>query len=87
MSTAAASNRLDGPEMTRRTIEMAQQTAARVAWFTYRFTLATVVFANHGISAHLIVASTAAEASVVARATSAAPSCSTTLRLVHGIHL
>jgi hypothetical protein len=43
MSTAPSSNRLDGPEITLRTIEPAQQTAARVAGFTYLFTLASVV--------------------------------------------
>jgi len=61
MSTAASSNRLDRPEMTRRTIEPAQQTAARVAGFTYLFTMATVVFAYFGIQARLIVVGNAAE--------------------------
>jgi len=61
MSTAASSNRLDRPEMTRRTIEPAQQTAAKVAGFTYLFTLATVVFAYFGIQGRLIVGGNAAE--------------------------
>lgn len=35
MSTGTLSNRPDRPEMTRRTIEPAQQTAARVVGFTF----------------------------------------------------
>jgi uncharacterized protein DUF4386 len=61
MSTVASSNRLDGPEMTRRTIEPAQQTAAKVAGFTGLFTWATVVFAFYGIYARLVVAGNMAE--------------------------
>jgi hypothetical protein len=47
--------------MTRRTIDPAQQTAARVAGSTYVFTLATVVFAQFGIHDRLIVEGNAAE--------------------------
>jgi len=61
MGTASSSNRLDGPEMACRTIEPAQQTAARIAGFTYLFTLATVVFAQFGIHDRLIVEGNAAE--------------------------
>jgi hypothetical protein len=61
MSTAPSSNRLDRPEMTRRTIEPAQQTAARVAGFTYLFTLATVVSAQFRIHDRLIVEGNAVE--------------------------
>lgn len=61
MSTASSSNRLDRPEMTRRTIEPAQQTAARVAGFAYLITFATVVYANFGIHDRLIVQNNAAE--------------------------
>ena len=57
MSTAPASNRLDRPEMTRRPIEPAQQTAARVVGFTCLFTLATVVFAQFLIGASIRVGS------------------------------
>jgi hypothetical protein len=49
------------PETTRRTIELAQQTAARVAGFTYLFALAAVVFAQFGIHARLFVEGNAAE--------------------------
>jgi hypothetical protein len=41
-------------------IEPAQQTAAKVAGFTYLFTMAIVVFANFGIHARLVVAGNAA---------------------------
>jgi uncharacterized protein DUF4386 len=61
MSTTASSNQLDRPEMTRRMIEPAQQTAARVAGFTYLFTVATVIFAQFGIHDRLIVEGNAAE--------------------------
>ena len=61
MSTAPSSNWLDRPEMTRRTIEPAQHTAARVAGFTYLFTLATVVSAQFGIHEGLIVEGNVAE--------------------------
>ena len=61
MSTTASTNRLYRPEMTRRTIEPAQRKAARVAGFTSLFAMATVVFAQYGISAHLVVAGNAAE--------------------------
>jgi hypothetical protein len=47
--------------MTRRTIDPAQQTAARAAGSTYLFTLATVVFAQFGIHDRLIVEGNAAE--------------------------
>ncbi len=47
--------------MIRRTIERAQQTAAKVAGFTYLFTWATVVFAFYGIYAHLVVTGNMAE--------------------------
>lgn len=60
MSTAASRNRLDRPEVTRRTIEPAQQTAAKVAGLTYLFTWATVVSA-FGIYVRLIAASNTAE--------------------------
>jgi len=49
------------PETTRRTIEPAQQTAAKVAGFTYLFSLAAVVFAQFGIDARLFVEGNAAE--------------------------
>ena len=55
MSTAASSNPLNRPEMTRPTIEPAQQTAARVAGFAYLITFATVVYVNFGIHDRLIV--------------------------------
>ena len=45
MSTDASTNRLDRPEMTLRTIEPAQHTAAKVAGFLYLFTNATAIFA------------------------------------------
>jgi hypothetical protein len=44
------------PETTRRTIEPAQQTAAKVPGFTYLFALAAVVFAQFGIHARLLTA-------------------------------
>jgi hypothetical protein len=47
--------------MTRRTMEPAKQTAARVGGFTYLFTLATVVFAQFGIHDRLIGKGKAAE--------------------------
>jgi hypothetical protein len=47
--------------MTRRTIEPAQQTAGRVAGFTYLFTLTTVVSAQFGIHDRLIVEGDAPE--------------------------
>ena len=49
------------PETTRRTIEPAQQTAARVTGFTYLFALAAVVFAQFGIHARLFVEGNAPE--------------------------
>jgi len=55
MTTAASSNPLNRPEMTRPTIEPAQQTAARVAGFAYLITFATVVYVNFGIHDRLIV--------------------------------
>ncbi|MGD0014393.1 MAG: DUF4386 domain-containing protein [Bryobacteraceae bacterium] len=61
MSTTPSTNRLDRPEMTRRTIEPAQRKAARVAGFTSLFAMATVAFAQYGIFAHLVVAGNAAE--------------------------
>jgi len=61
MSTAPSSNRLDRPEVARRTIEPAQQTAARVAGFSYLLTLVPVVFAQFGIHDRLIVEGNAAE--------------------------
>jgi uncharacterized protein DUF4386 len=54
MSTPSSS-RLDGPEMTRNTIEPAQQTAAKVAGFAYLITFASVVYVNFGIHDRLIV--------------------------------
>ena len=45
MSTVASTNRLDRPEMTLRTIEPAQHTAAKVAGFLYLFTMVTSIFA------------------------------------------
>ena len=47
--------------MTNSSIDESQRKAARVAGFTYLFTLATVVFAYFGIHAHLIVTGNAAE--------------------------
>ncbi|MGA3286115.1 MAG: DUF4386 domain-containing protein [Bacteroidota bacterium] len=47
--------------MTINTIDESQRTAARVAGFTYLFTMAIVSFAYFGIYAHLIVAGNAAE--------------------------
>ena len=47
--------------MTISSIDESQRKAARVAGFTYLFTLATVVFAYFGIHAHLIVTGNAAE--------------------------
>lgn len=61
MSTAASSNRSGRPEMTGRAIEPAQQTAARVAGFTYLLTWATVVSAFYGIYARLNVAGNTVE--------------------------
>ena len=61
MSTDASSNRLERPEMTRRTIEPAQRAAARVAGFTSLLTLPFVVFANFAIHERLIVAGNVAE--------------------------
>jgi uncharacterized protein DUF4386 len=55
MSTAASNNRLDRPEMTRRTIQPAQQTAAKVAGFAFPISFVTVVAVNFGIFARLIV--------------------------------
>jgi hypothetical protein len=49
------------PETTRRTIEPAQQTAAKVAGFTDLFALAAVVFTQFGIHARLFVEGNAAE--------------------------
>ena len=49
------------PETTRRTIEPAQQTAAKVAGFTSLFALAAVVFVQFGIHARLFVEGNAAE--------------------------
>ncbi len=54
MSTASSSSQLDGPEMAGRTIETAQQTAARVAGFAYLITFATMVYVNFGIHDRLI---------------------------------
>lgn len=61
MSTAASSNRSDRPEMIRRTIDPAQQTAAKVAGFAYLISFAIVVFSFYGIYARLIVPGNAAE--------------------------
>jgi Domain of unknown function (DUF4386) len=61
MSTAPSGNRLDKPEMTPRTIEPAQQTAAKVVGFTYLFTFAAVVFAQFGVHDRLIIEGNAAE--------------------------
>ena len=61
MSTGTLSNRPDRPEMTRRTIEPAQQTAARVVGFTFLFAMAIVVAANYGISFRLSVPGNAVE--------------------------
>ena len=55
MSRDASSNRSDRPEMTRRTIEPAQQTAAKVAGLAYLITFATVVYVNFAIHDRLIV--------------------------------
>jgi hypothetical protein len=49
------------PETTRRTIEPAQQTAAKVAGLTYLFALCAVVFAQFRIHARLFVEGNAAE--------------------------
>ena len=55
MSTVTLTNRLDRTEITSRTIEPAQQTAAKVAGLAYLFTFATVVYVNFGIHDRLIV--------------------------------
>ena len=55
MSTASLSSRLDTPETTLRTLEPAQQTAAKVAGFAYLITFATVVYVNFGIHDRLLV--------------------------------
>jgi hypothetical protein len=54
MSTAELTNRLDRPEMTLRTIEPAQHTAAKVAGFLYLFTMATSIFA-YSLRGRLVV--------------------------------
>jgi uncharacterized protein DUF4386 len=63
MSAAGSSNQLGRPEMTRGTIEPAQQTAAKVAGFTYLFTWASVVYAFYGIYSRVIVGGNTAETS------------------------
>ncbi len=55
MSTASLSSRLDTPETTLRTLEPAQQTAAKVAGFAYLITFAAVVYVNFGIHDRLLV--------------------------------
>jgi Domain of unknown function (DUF4386) len=59
MSAAPLTNRSAALEITRRTIEPAQQTAARVAGLAYLITFATVVYVNFGIHDRLIVDSNA----------------------------
>ena len=61
MSTAASSNRSDRPEMARRTIEPAQQTAAKVAGLSCLISFAIVVAVNFGIFARLIIRGNPAE--------------------------
>ena len=60
MSTVASTNRLDRPEMTLRTIEPAQQTAAKVAGFFYLLTTALAAYAEFFVRAPLIVRDDAA---------------------------
>lgn len=55
MSTGTLSNQPDRPEMTRHMVEPVQQTAARVAGFTFLFAIVIVVIANFGISFRLSV--------------------------------
>src|SRR5574337_477271 len=55
MSTVASSTPLDRPEMTLRTIEPAQHTAAKVAGFLYLFLMVTGVFAEFYARGSLIV--------------------------------
>ncbi len=54
MSTVSSSIRWDRPQLARRTIDPAQQTAAKVAGFAYLLTLASVVYVNFGIHDRLI---------------------------------
>ena len=60
MSTVASTNRLDRPEMTLRTIEPAQHTAAKVAGFLYLLTTALAAYAELFVRAPLIVRDDAA---------------------------
>ena len=55
MSTVALTNRVDRPEMTLRTIEPAQHTAAKVAGFLYLFIMATGIFGESYVRGQLIV--------------------------------
>ena len=55
MSTVESTNRLDGPEMTRRTIEPAQHTDAKAVGFLYLFTMVTSIFAYSYVRGQLIV--------------------------------
>ena len=55
MSTAASANPLDRPEMTIRTIEPEQHTAAKVVGFIYLVAMATSIFAELYARAPLIV--------------------------------
>lgn len=60
MSTAGSTNGLGRPEMTLRTIEPAQQSAARVAGFFYLLTTALAAYAELFVRAPLIVRDDAA---------------------------
>lgn len=61
MGTAASNNPLDRPGVTRRTIEPAQQAAAKVAGFALLISFVSVVAVNFGIFARLIVEGNPAE--------------------------
>lgn len=54
MSTMASTNRLDRPETALRTIEPAQQSAAKAAGFLYLFTMATAIFGESYVRGRLI---------------------------------
>ena len=63
MSTDVLTNRSDRPETTIRTVEPAQQTAAKVAGFLYLFTMATSIFGFYA-RAPLLVRGNAAQTAV-----------------------
>lgn len=55
MNAEAFTNRLVGPETAHPAIEPAQQTAAKVIGFLYLFQMATAIFGESYVRAHLIV--------------------------------